>query len=87
MLVSPDVPLDEPRLVLWGWFTRFDPLTDVHPAGRRVEHNRVVLEPPIAFDATWKRGYREPVAVDEALARRVDRDWGDYGITLPGSGS
>ena len=82
VLVSPDVPLDDPRMILWGWFTRFDPLTDVHPAGRRVEHNRVVLEPPIAFDATWKRGYREPVAEDETVARRVDRDWDDYGITL-----
>ncbi|HUT02262.1 MAG TPA: UbiD family decarboxylase, partial [Phycisphaerae bacterium] len=31
VLVWPDVPLDDPRLILWGWFTRFDPLTDLHP--------------------------------------------------------
>ena len=26
ILVSSDVPLDDPVLILWGWFTRFDPL-------------------------------------------------------------
>jgi len=84
VLVSPDVPLDDPRLVLWGWFTRFDPLTDLHPARRHVRGNRVVPHAPIAIDATWKPGYRQPVAFDGDLERRVDRDWDAYGIRLEG---
>ncbi len=80
VLVSPDVPLDDARLVLWGWFTRFDPLVDVHPARREAAGNRMILHPPIAIDATWKPGYREPVAFDPEVEARVSRNWGAYGI-------
>jgi UbiD family decarboxylase len=82
VLVSADVPLDEPRLILWGWFTRFDPLADIHPAGRRIEGNRMILQFPIAVDATWKRGYRLPVAFDADRQRRVESNWDRYGIEL-----
>ena len=84
VLVSPDVPLDDPRLILWGWFTRFDPLADIHPAGRRLEGNRLILQFPIAIDATWKTGYRRPVAFDADHQRRVEINWDRYGIELPG---
>jgi 3-polyprenyl-4-hydroxybenzoate decarboxylase len=80
VLVSPDVPLDDPRLILWGWFTRFDPLADIHPAGRRLEGNRMILQFPIAIDATWKKGYRRPVAFDPDHQRRVESNWNQYGI-------
>jgi 4-hydroxybenzoate decarboxylase subunit C len=33
VVVSADVPLDDPVLLLWGWFTRFDPDADLYPAG------------------------------------------------------
>jgi len=82
VLVSRDVPMDDPRLILWGWFTRFDPLADIHPAGRRLEGNRMILQFPIAIDATWKQGYRMPVAFDGDHQRRVESDWGKYGIDL-----
>jgi len=84
VLVSPDVPLDDARLILWGWFTRFDPLADIHPARRQVEGNRMVLQFPIAIDATWKRGYRKPVAFDLDHQQRVESNWGQYGIDLGG---
>ena len=80
VLVSPDVPLDDPRLVLWGWFTRFDPLVDLHPARREVAGNRLVLHFPVAMDATWKPGYRKPVAFDPEHERRVDANWAAYGL-------
>ncbi len=82
VLVSPDVPLDDPRLILWGWFTRFDPLADLHPARREMAGNRMILHFPIAIDATWKQGYRKPVAFDPARAERVDSNWDRYGIDL-----
>lgn len=80
VLVSADVPLDDPRLSLWGWFTRFDPVADIHPAGREVRGNRLILSPPITFDATWKEGYRRPVAFDPAKEAAVDRLWPRLGL-------
>jgi len=80
VLVSADVPLEDDRLVLWGWFTRFDPLTDLYPARREPAGNRLVLHFPIAIDATWKTGYRQPVAFDETHRRRVEENWHTYGI-------
>ncbi len=84
VLVSPDVPLEDRRLILWGWFTRFDPLADIHPARREPAGNRILLHFPIAFDARWKPGYRQPVAFDPEHERRVEARWTDYGIALDG---
>lgn len=83
VLVSPDVPLDDSRLILWGWFTRFDPLVDVHPAVREQAGNRLLMRPPITIDATWKEGYREPVAFDPGIEERVADAWDRYGIPVP----
>ncbi len=69
-------------LSLWGWFTRFDPLMDLHPARRIPDGNRLLLEPPIGIDATWKEGYRLPVAFDPDRARQVEERWSEYGIPL-----
>jgi 3-polyprenyl-4-hydroxybenzoate decarboxylase len=80
VLVSPDVPIDDDCLALWGWFTRFDPLSDVMPAGRTQAGNRLLLTPPICIDATWKKGYRLPVAFDPERQRRVMGAWGEYGL-------
>jgi len=82
VLVSPDVPLDDPRLTLWGWFTRFDPLADIHPARRRLAGNRMVMDFPIAIDATWKPGYRKPVEFDPDRERQVNEKWIEYGISV-----
>lgn len=87
VLVSDDVPLSDPCLILWGWFTRFDPLADLHPAQRVMDGNRLILDFPIAIDATWKPGYRMPVAFDPDRARQVDQRWNEYGIKLTGKSS
>jgi UbiD family decarboxylase len=81
VLVSEDVPIQDPVMRLWGWFTRFDPAADLHPAGRRVQGNRLVFEFPILIDARWKKGYPRPVAFDPEVERRVDRNWDSYGIS------
>jgi 3-polyprenyl-4-hydroxybenzoate decarboxylase len=80
VLVSDDVPLDDPMMVLWGWFTRFDPLFDLHPKTKDIDRNRLVFHFPIAIDATWKTGYREPVAFDPEVAAMVEKKWKRYGI-------
>lgn len=81
VLVSDDVPLDDPRLILWGWFTRFDPYADLYPGRRETKGNRLVLHFPIAIDATWKPGYRLPVAFDPDHERHVEQNWASYGLT------
>jgi len=80
VLVSEDVPMQEPIMRLWGWFTRFDPAADIHPAGRKVKGNRLIFEFPILIDARWKKGYPQPVAFDPEVERRVDENWDKYGI-------
>jgi 3-polyprenyl-4-hydroxybenzoate decarboxylase len=82
VLVSSDISLEDPVLRLWGWFTRFDPQKDIHPAARSVHGNRLLLEFPILIDARWKNGYPKPVAFDPEVAHRVDRRWSEYGIRL-----
>lgn len=84
ILVSPDVPLGDTMLALWGWFTRFDPLADLHPASRTVDQNRLIFGFPIAIDATWKEGYRKPVEFDPDVEKRVALKWDKLGIPLDG---
>lgn len=80
IIVSADVPLDDRIMMLWGWFTRFDPLADLYPTGRRVAGNRLIFDFPIAIDARWKRGYPKPVEFDPEVERRVDRMWPKLGL-------
>ena len=80
VLVSEDVPLDDPILLLWGWFTRFDPLQDIHPDERKVVGNRLILNFPILIDATWKKGYPKPVTFDPDVEKLVEKRWDKYGI-------
>jgi UbiD family decarboxylase len=80
VLVSEDVPVQDPVMRLWGWFTRFDPAADLHPAGSRIQGNRVIFEFPILIDARWKKGYPRPVAFDPEVERRVNENWDKYGI-------
>jgi 3-polyprenyl-4-hydroxybenzoate decarboxylase len=82
VLVSEDVPLKDPIMRLWGWFTRFDPNADLYPAGRRIQANRLVLDFPIVIDARWKTGYPQPVALDPSVDRKVTRRWSEYGISF-----
>ncbi len=82
VLVSADVPLADDMLVLWGWFTRFDPLTDLHPAQRIQAGNRLIMRFPICIDATWKQGYPEPLRFDPDAEKRVNARWGEYGIPV-----
>ncbi len=81
IIVSADVPLNDRTLVLWGWFTRFDPLADLYPAGRTVAGNRLIFDFPIAIDARWKTGYPKPVEFDPDVEKRVDRMWQTLGLS------
>ncbi len=80
VIVSADVPLNDRTLMLWGWFTRFDPLADLYPAGRTLAGNRLIFDFPIAIDARWKTGYPKPVEFDPVIEKRVDCMWKTLGL-------
>jgi 4-hydroxy-3-polyprenylbenzoate decarboxylase len=80
--VSPDVPLDDPELLLWGIFTRFDCARDLVPAKASFTAGGAwpVFEGPIGIDASWKKGYPKALEMDPAVVAKVDRRWKEYGI-------
>ncbi len=82
VLVSEDVPMDSQMMKLWGWFTRFDPSADVYPASKEIDGNRLKFGAPVIIDASWKPGYRQPVAFDPDREKAVLHDWRDYGIGI-----
>lgn len=74
--VSPDVPLEDDELLLWGIFTRFDCARDIVPAATESRGAWLACRGPLGIDATWKQGYPEPVANLPEVIARVDGWWG-----------
>jgi 4-hydroxybenzoate decarboxylase subunit C len=74
--VSPDVPLDDDELLLWGIFTRFDCARDTVPAQVESRGAWLTCRGPLGIDATWKDGYPDPVATPADVIARVDGWWG-----------
>ena len=76
--VSPDVDIDDDENLLWGIFTRFDAVRDVV----FTEHEFLGLAPVysgvMGIDATWKKGYQEPLVMDPAIVKKVDDKWSRY---------
>ena len=70
--VSPDVPLDNEMLWMWGLFTRFDAARDVF--FERCELVGAVAVPGgrMAIDATWKQGFPDPIVMDPDIIKKVD---------------
>ncbi|TMQ72484.1 MAG: UbiD family decarboxylase [Candidatus Eisenbacteria bacterium] len=73
--VSPDVPLMNRDLLLWGIFTRFDCARDVIPARVDTRGAWLTCRGPLGIDATWKEGYPEPVASPPEVVAKVDAWW------------
>ena len=74
--VSPDVPLDDEELLLWGIFTRFDCARDIIPAATETRGAWLTCRGPLGIDATWKEGYPDPVENLPDVVRKVDEWWG-----------
>ncbi len=73
--VSLDVPLDDPELLLWGIFTRFDCARDLVPRAIESRGAWIAARGPLGIDATWKAGYPEPVENLPEVVRGVDAWW------------
>jgi len=78
--VSPDVPLDDRDLLLWGIFTRFDCARDI--IFTEVQHRGAwtTCHGVMGIDATFKPGYPAPLEMDPEVVQKVDRRWNEYGI-------
>jgi 4-hydroxy-3-polyprenylbenzoate decarboxylase len=73
--VSRDVPLEDDELLLWGIFTRFDCARDVIPAAAEARGAWMTCRGPLGIDATWKRGYPEPVENLPTIVEAVSSWW------------
>jgi len=80
VLVSEDIPLEDPILFLWGWFTRFEPARDLYFKNKTFVDAVPRYEGPIIFDATWKVGYPAPLELDPDVDKKVTQRWKSYGI-------
>lgn len=76
--VSADVRIEDPTELIWGIFTRFDPQRDVFFEHTELDGARAVYGGRMCVDATWKPGYPEPIVMDEAVVKEVDRKWDLY---------
>ena len=81
--VSSDIPMDDPALLLWGIFTRFDPARDVFFEKSELHGVWPVHRGRMAIDATFKPGYPAALEMDPDIVARVDRRWDEYGISKP----
>lgn len=77
-VVSEDVDLRDRENTLWGVFTRFDCERDILFSEQRMIGISPVYKGTMGIDATWKRGYPEPLRMDERVIRLVDRRWNEY---------
>ncbi len=76
--VSPDVDLADMESLLWGIFTRFEPVRDMSFASQKFQGARPVYTGRGYIDATWKPGYPDPVSMSPEIVDRVEKRWGEY---------
>ena len=76
--VSDDIDIHDNVSLIWGIFTRFDCAMDTVFASQRFAGLVPVYEGVMGIDATWKRGYPEPLRMDPDIVRRVDDRWQQY---------
>jgi 4-hydroxy-3-polyprenylbenzoate decarboxylase len=76
--VSPDVDITDETSLIWGIFTRFDPARDIRFTRTTVNGIAPSYEGIMGIDATWKKGYPEPLEMDPAVVQRVDKRWNQY---------
>jgi UbiD family decarboxylase len=73
--VSEDVDIRDRENLIWGIFTRFDCERDIVFADQRKVGISPVYNGVMGIDATWKKGYPEPLRMDPSVIKRVDEKW------------
>ncbi len=76
--VSFDVDINEQESYIWGVFTRFDCERDVIFTEQKLIGISPIYNGILGIDATWKNGYPDPLAMDDAVIKKVDERWDSY---------
>ena len=76
--VSDDVDITNQENYIWGIFCRFDCERDVVFCEQRMVGISPIYKGILGIDATWKKGYPEPLVMDEKIIKLVDRRWDEY---------
>jgi 4-hydroxy-3-polyprenylbenzoate decarboxylase len=76
--VSFDVDINEQESYLWGVFTRFDCERDINFTEQKMIGISPIYKGILGIDATWKKGYPNPLMMDDAVIKKVDERWDSY---------
>ncbi len=76
--VSEDIDIRNQENSLWGVFTRFDCERDILFSEQKLMGAAPIYKGVLGIDATWKKGYPEPLVMNDDVIRLVDRRWNDY---------
>jgi 4-hydroxy-3-polyprenylbenzoate decarboxylase len=79
-LLSPDLDLKDPVDLIWGIFTRFDAARDIQFVRSSLFGAWPFHEGALGIDATWKKGYPEPLEMKRSIVQLVDKRWNAYGF-------
>jgi UbiD family decarboxylase len=74
-VLSDDVDLRDRENAIWGLFTRFDCERDVIFTEQKLIGSCPVFHGVMGIDATWKKGYPEPLTMKDSVKKRVDAMW------------
>jgi 4-hydroxybenzoate decarboxylase subunit C len=73
--VSEDVNIRDRENSIWGIFTRFDCERDVVFTQQKLVGISPIYQGVMGIDATWKKGYPEPLKMSPAIVRQVEKKW------------
>ena len=76
--VSEDINIWDRVQLLWGIFTRFDCSQDIAFSDASFKGIEPIYSGVMGIDATWKKGYPEPLAMEESVVKKVDSKWSRY---------
>jgi 4-hydroxy-3-polyprenylbenzoate decarboxylase len=79
-LLSEDVNLKNQTDLIWGLFTRFDAARDIQFSKSSLYGAWPFYQGVLGIDATWKKGYPEPVEMPRSVVKKVDQRWKEYGF-------
>lgn len=77
-VVSDDIDIHNQENTIWGIFTRFDCAKDVTFNKKELHGITPCFKGTLGIDATWKKGYPEPLKMDPKVIRKVDSEWNEY---------
>jgi 4-hydroxy-3-polyprenylbenzoate decarboxylase len=77
-VVSEDVDVRDRVNSIWGIFTRFDCQRDVIFTDQKMSGISPLYSGVMGIDATWKKGYPDPLVMDPDVVCRVHSQWEEF---------